>query len=351
MRVRRPLRLAVDVSPLVWHPRRGVARALAHLLAGLADEPDVDAVRVAPRPGENPRAFRRRAADEVRPLAFDAWYAPWSAFPPVEVPVVACVHELPFVRLGPVEGRWRACAHRRWLAHDVRRAAALVVPSAATRDDLLTLHPGAASRLHVVPHGFAPLPAAPPAPATRGPAHDAARPSVLVLGACGPRKAVDVLARALEAPGLACAVVLVGRPDRRTLARLSSAAPTTVHDDPDDAEVARLLAEADVLVYPSRSEGFGFPPLEAMAAGVPVVASAAGSIPEVVGFGADAAADLVPPGDPRALRSALDRVLSDAAHAAALVERGRRRAHAFPPTAAARSLLKIVRAAVERGTT
>jgi glycosyltransferase involved in cell wall biosynthesis len=75
----------------------------------------------------------------------------------------------------------------------------------------------------------------------------------------------------------------------------------------DDPTKSWLLHHAEVLAYPSLDEGFGFPLLEAMAAGVPVVASTAGSIPEIAGDGAV----LVDPLDVDALAAALDRVLTD----------------------------------------
>ncbi len=198
------------------------------------------------------------------------------------------------------------------------------------------------AKVRVVPHGFAPADdGGGQGPGPRGPA---ARAGGLVLGARGPRKGLDVWARAVAGLDPVVPWTLVGRPPRGVLARVHGV-PVEVLDDPDDAEVARRLAGAAVLAYPSRSEGFGYPPLEAMAAGVPVVASATGAIPEVVGD----AALLVPPGDAGALRAALRRVLLDPAVAAGLVARGAARARAFPPEAAARSLLKIVREAVERG--
>lgn len=81
---------------------------------------------------------------------------------------------------------------------------------------------------------------------------------------------------------------------------------------------ADLLAGARCLVFPSLYEGFGIPPLEAMAAGVPVVSTNVGSIPEVLGE----AAVLVPPGEPEALAAALEAVLGDDARSAGLVEAG-----------------------------
>ncbi len=73
-----------------------------------------------------------------------------------------------------------------------------------------------------------------------------------------------------------------------------------------DAQRRALLAGATVMAYPSRYEGFGFPPLEALAVGTPVVATTAGSLPEVLGD----TARLVPPGDVDALARALSVVLS-----------------------------------------
>jgi alpha-1,3-rhamnosyl/mannosyltransferase len=98
-----------------------------------------------------------------------------------------------------------------------------------------------------------------------------------------------------------------------------------------------LLGGALVLAYPSLYEGFGYPPLEAMAAGVPVVATAAGAVPEVVGE----AAELVAPGDFEAMAAALARVIDDAGLRAKLVEAGRVRASSFTWTSAAASMVDL----------
>src|SRR5690606_6091292 len=82
---------------------------------------------------------------------------------------------------------------------------------------------------------------------------------------------------------------------------------------------ADLLHGAAVYAYPSVYEGFGLPPLEAMSAGVPVVATRAGAVPEVVGD----AAELVEPDDQEALAGAMVRVLTDQPLRARLVEAGR----------------------------
>ncbi len=91
-------------------------------------------------------------------------------------------------------------------------------------------------------------------------------------------------------------------------------------------DVAALLRQAEIVVLPSRWEGFGLALLEAMNAARPVVASAVGAIPEVVVHGETGL--LVPPDDPRALAEALAALLEDPGRAAALGRAGRRRLEA-----------------------
>jgi glycosyltransferase involved in cell wall biosynthesis len=89
--------------------------------------------------------------------------------------------------------------------------------------------------------------------------------------------------------------------------------------------LAALYRLASVFVFPSLYEGFGLPPLEAMAAGAPVITSNVSSLPEVVGD----AALLIDPMDAGALADAMARVLGDARLAAELIRRGRERVKAF----------------------
>src|SRR5205814_4850779 len=86
----------------------------------------------------------------------------------------------------------------------------------------------------------------------------------------------------------------------------------------DDHGRSALVRGARVFAFPSRYEGFGLPPLESMTAGVPVVATAAGALPEVLGD----AASIVPVGDHEALAAALGRVIDDPDERARLVRAG-----------------------------
>jgi glycosyltransferase involved in cell wall biosynthesis len=110
----------------------------------------------------------------------------------------------------------------------------------------------------------------------------------------------------------------------------------------DDRTLGGVLRGAAVLAYPSLYEGFGFPPVQAMAEGVPVVTTRVGAIPEVVSDGAA----LVEPRDPESLAAALDAALAGGAELIAQVDRGRRRAEAFTWSACAAGLVGLYRDAV-----
>jgi glycosyltransferase involved in cell wall biosynthesis len=90
-------------------------------------------------------------------------------------------------------------------------------------------------------------------------------------------------------------------------------------------DLPALMSGAEVFVYPSLGEGFGLPPLEAMACGVPVICSNAPALPEVVGD----AAILVPPTDVAALEEAIMHLLSDPDLKATLRQKGLQRSRQF----------------------
>jgi alpha-1,3-rhamnosyl/mannosyltransferase len=106
----------------------------------------------------------------------------------------------------------------------------------------------------------------------------------------------------------------------------------------DEADLPGLYARAALFAFPSLEEGFGIPPLEAMAQGVPVVASTAWALPETLGD----AALLVDPRDARQLRDALASLLTDTALRERLVERGHRRAAEFMPERTGAALVQVV---------
>ena len=176
----------------------------------------------------------------------------------------------------------------------------------------LAAHTCSARRTVVIPNaidGLAGSNGAAPSHAHDGP------PRIVAVGRLAAPKDPLCLVRALaalrERPFHA---VLVGDgPDRAAveaeIAALGLAPYVTLAGDRRD--VPRRLAQADLFVLASRSEGAPLSILEAMAAGLPVVASAVGGVPELVADGETGL--LVPPGDPAPLAAALERVVGDAA--------------------------------------
>jgi len=124
-------------------------------------------------------------------------------------------------------------------------------------------------------------------------------------------------------------LVVIGRPRPggrvdRALERLGLRDIVTCVSGVSDEELARLYGQAEVAVCPSLYEGFSLPTIEAMACGVPVVATTGGALPEVVGKDGETGL-LVPPDDPSALAAAIGRLLDDPELRARLGAAGRAR--------------------------
>ncbi|MGY1777187.1 glycosyltransferase [Geodermatophilus sp. SYSU D00804] len=166
-------------------------------------------------------------------------------------------------------------------------------------------------RLSTIPSGFDPA-------LFSGGAPDVfpgvARPRVGYVGRLAPQKDPATLVRAFGRMREEASLVVVGDgPDRALVHRLAAESPAagriTLAGFVEHARVPAVLASLDVLVLPSAYEEMGSVLTEAMAAGLPVVASDVGGIPEVVRDGGTGL--LVPPGDADALAAALDRVAGD----------------------------------------
>ncbi len=239
----------------------------------------------------------------------DVFFVPSIRLAPVRMPcpLVLTVHDLSFVRHPEFFswGRrlWHTFMEPRRLA---QRADAVIAVSLATADDVAALYAVPASRISVIPSGI-PMAYAPGSAALD--AQDCRRryqlpeQFLLYLGTLEPRKNLDALLGAytrVRTAGLPHALVLAGVRgwvDKGFFTRIRQ---HPYRDDiiltgfVDDADKPMVYQLADLFVYPSFYEGFGFPPLEALASGTPVVTSFNSAIPEIVGRWAT----LVNPYDP-----------------------------------------------------
>ena len=216
----------------------------------------------------------------------------------------------------------------------VRSAAAIICGSEHSKRDLSEVYKISLAKVHVVPYGvdhqrFRPGAALDQSWARRAGIREG---YVLHVGELSHRKNIPALLRAVaslrssgkwaarqlvlagaESPGM-----LGGREIHRTIDELGLAADVVLAGRVPDEYLPGLYAQASLLVMPSLYEGFGFPVLEAMAAGTPVVASNTSSLPEVAGT----AAILVPPNDTVAMAEAMASVLEQPTCASELRRKG-----------------------------
>ncbi|MCA1905523.1 MAG: glycosyltransferase family 4 protein [Desulfarculus sp.] len=245
----------------------------------------------------------------------------------------------------------------RWLeTRCLFAAAGLIAVSECTRRDLAELYGLAPEAIRVIPEaadpGLAPVddPAARAAVLARW-GLEAGR-FFLYLGGIDQRKGLTVLLEALAAlaqAGRPHSLALVGRiaDDRQypllraEIVRLGLTDRVRELGYVPDADLPALFGACAAFVFPSLYEGFGLPPLEAMACGAPVVAARAGAVPEVVG----SAGLLVEPGDAQGLGQALMELTARPELAADLRARGLRQAAGFSWRRTATETLAVYREA------
>lgn len=226
---------------------------------------------------------------------------------------------------------WYRALHRAL----ARLGARIVTVSLFSRDRLATRLGIDAGRISLMPEGAEHILRSPADPSVLA-RHGLARHGyVLAVGTGAAHKnlgAVSAAAAILRARGLVLAVA--GRADPAVFRGAGTVKGAVALGRVSDAELRALYESAAALLFPSRYEGFGLPPIEAMACGCPVVAGRAGAVPETVGD----AALLFDPEAPETLVECLMRLLDRPEFAEDLRARGRVRAARFTWRAAAEAL-------------
>jgi len=221
----------------------------------------------------------------------------------------------------------------------IRGGASIHTVSQSVADDVIEHFHIERDRVYVIHNGLTPL----PPPVRR---EDAEPPYVLAMGTVEPRKGLPDLVAAFDriADSLPDIRLKIAGPPGWGEEALAATLRSARHREriqrigwSDDR--SSLIAGARLLANPSLYEGFGLPPLEAMSLGVPVVATSAGAIPEVVG---DAAA-LVAPRDVPALAEALLMVAEDATTRERLIALGAERVRLFSWQRAGQQLAHLYR--------
>ena len=362
------LRVALDGTPLLG-ARTGIGEVVAGLTSELGTRPDLEVVAYgltwrgrnqldAAVPPRVRAATARVPARLVRAgwMRFDRprvehWTGPVDVVhatnyvaPPSRAPIVLSVYDLTFVRF-PELCTDDVLQYPTLIRRALARGAIVHTTSDFVADEVREAFALAPEQVARVYPGV-PMVAA--GDADQGHRLAGADRYVLAIGTIEPRKSFPVLVEAFDhvaATDPHVHLVVAGgdgwggdafrdacaRASHRSRIHAVGYVPASARRD--------LLAGATVFAYPSRYEGFGFPPLEAMAAGIPVVAARAGAIPEVSGD----AALLVEPDDADALAEGLLRALDDTELRRDRVACGHARVGRFSWTAMADEMVALYR--------
>lgn len=376
------MKICFDVSPAVHH-HAGLGRYAHELLAALAAQDRVNeysafyndprALVPAPPLDQLPRA---KVPLGVRPWRMSVWlahafgvsldrvlprcdifHATEHLLPPLKnAKLVFTLHDLIFQFFPEYHlplNRWFLVNA---MPHFLRRADAIIAVSECTKRDAIRFYNLPPEKITVIYEGVNPAlhrvddPSRLAEIRTR---YAQNQPYLLFVGTIEPRKNIAALVDALSvlrARGFTHRLLIVGRKGwlyQPTFDHVKQAGMSDVVDFLDfvtDDDLSALLSACDAFVFPSLYEGFGLPPLEALACGAPVICSNTASLPEVVGD----AALLVDPRDVNEIANAIERVISNRALRDELRAKGFAQAAKFSWERAARETLAVYAAVGRR---
>jgi glycosyltransferase involved in cell wall biosynthesis len=353
------IRVGVEIGPMFGAMKMGVGHYVTLLIQAMgnagrelwlywrATRADARRQRPSLAPNMHARAFNlpvgwmtvglpvRALIDRLSLCHFPSGIVPYR-FP---VPAIVTGFDLTWHRMAHLFEPALSDLLRAAYGVSMRRADHVIAVSECTRRDLMGLYGTPPDRITVVPLAPDPLmrPLDPQVAAATCTRYDLTRPYLLYVGSFYPNKNLPSLLRAYHAAFEARAdrpqLILVGPPSPREAleALMASARATGLSDHVrylgyvPRADMPALYSGALAFVFPSLYEGFGLPPLEAMACGTPVVCSKAASLPEVVGD----AALVFDPADEDEISAALARIVADESLREDLAGRGLARSRHF----------------------
>lgn len=300
---------------------------------------------------------RNRFAAEISKAQFDLYHAPNNTLLPFDGPTVLTVHDLSWIRYPEMHPVERVRAMDKYFEPGLRRASRIITDSAFVKQELVDVFGVNPSTVHPVYLGVEPLFA--PLQQAQTQAVLQAQGLVhgqywLAVGTLEPRKNLQLVLRAFmqlpQRERQACPLVLVGMKGWNTgkleqqLQPLIAAGEVRQLGYISREDLAVVMAGAQALIYPSVYEGFGLPPLEAMACGVPVIASNVSSLPEVVGD----AGILIDPHDVHSLAEHMRELLEDDALSVRLGCAARLRSQQFTWRQCAEETTQVYKAALNK---
>lgn len=280
----------------------------------------------------------------------DLYHFPNFVIPPLRSGKgIVTIHDMSFMRLPECAEPRNLSYLRARLDATIERADAIIAISRFSAGEIVSFYPAAAGKVRAVPLGIEPELFQPPSPSAVARTRarlGLRRPYLLTVGTIEPRKNLALLVKCFDAlesfdgdlviagmPGWKCEPVFSAMRQARRAGRIRYLRFVP------EADLPSLYAGAELFVITSLYEGFGFPPLEAMACGAPVLSSAGGSLPEVLGQ----AAEIVPGFDPGEWIDRLRALLANEDRRRRLAAAGRHRASGYRWPETARMTWQIYR--------
>jgi glycosyltransferase involved in cell wall biosynthesis len=249
----------------------------------------------------------------------------------LRVPAVVTLHDFTSLTAPGRHKLKTIASFNLFIGRSLEKASRIAAVSRATANEAMRWFGVPAAKIALVPNGVDEF---------FSPGEDEEEDYILFTGTLEPRKGIaDLIAVYESLPEPRPRLVLCGDKGWGMTGRGARRAPPYEITGYVPRERLRdLYRRAKVFVYPSRAEGFGIPPLEALACGAPVIATRVGAIPE---FAGDAAL-LVDPGDRDALRAALVRLLREPALRRELRARGPERARRYRWETSAATMTRLL---------